>query len=64
MNTDKKKIRWFTYFSVENNDYRLVDHEKYSTYISLVAKYINPKHLSIQSETVKGNKEVFNIKSN
>jgi hypothetical protein len=32
---------WFTYFSIENNDYKLIDHEKHTSYIYIVPNYID-----------------------
>ena len=47
-----KDKTWLTYFSVENNDYRYIDHEKYSTYMSLSAKFQSPNHITIENEIV------------
>lgn len=40
-NREGEEITWFTYVSVENNDYRLIDHEKYTSYIHLIPLYKN-----------------------
>lgn len=42
-NKESDDVTWFTYVSVENNDYRLVDHEKYTSYVHLIPLYKNDK---------------------
>jgi hypothetical protein len=43
-NIGADEITWFCYFSVENNDYRKVDHEKYSTFARFTPYYSNEKN--------------------
>lgn len=42
-NTEDEDVIWFIYTSVENNDYRLVDHEKHTSYIHIVPDYTDEK---------------------
>lgn len=55
---------WFAYFSVENNDYRYVDHEKYTTFISLTPSSENSNHFIIHSERIGGIHQYYHIHSN
>ena len=34
--SDKLDTTWFIYATIENNDYRAIDHEKLSTYITIL----------------------------
>ena len=38
-NKGAENVTWFVYFSIENNDYKLIDHEKHTSYIYIVPKY-------------------------
>ena len=58
---DGKDRTWLTYFSVENNDYRYVDHEKYSTYMSLNAKFETPNHVIVENEMASGKTEKYSL---
>lgn len=48
-------VTWFCYFSVENNDYKLVDHEKLISYIHLSPEYvdrINNNHVKVNAKSL------------
>lgn len=38
-NVEGNNVTWFMYFSVENNDYKLVDHEKHTSFIHISPHY-------------------------
>lgn len=50
----------FLYFSVENNDYRLVDHEKYSSHITLTSRRFED-HVEVKSESVAGKAQQYQV---
>ena len=46
-NLGSETMTWYTYVAVENNDYRLVDHQGYSSFI-----YIKPERVSKDSVNI------------
>jgi hypothetical protein len=62
-NKEAEEVVWFTYASVENNDYRKVDHEKHTSFIQISPEYEDEKErdevrlrclsLMVENQTVR-----------
>ena len=50
-NLGSEQVTWYTYASVENNDYRMVDHTGYTSFVFLRPKVAEKQLVEFQGES-------------